>query len=50
MPLGLLDQEEERILTIQQREKQSYANLNVPGRNRQGMPPVPFQSKRHRDA
>jgi hypothetical protein len=45
-----LDTEQARLDRIQTRERSAYNNLNLPGKDRNLMPPLPSQSKRQRDA
>lgn len=50
VPFGLAEQEKERLATIADREQRIFANLRVPGKNRDMMPSIADKSKRRRDA
>lgn len=49
MPLALVEKEGGRLSTITQREQETFANLNLPGKDRHLMPAIPTKSKRLRD-
>ena len=50
IPLALLEEEEERLQKISERERKVLSNLNLPGKDRNGMPAIPSKSKRSREA
>ena len=49
IPLGLLDGQEEKVRDIMENERQMLANLNLPGKDRNLMPPIPTKSQRARE-